>query len=66
MNIAFLTPPETEGEYLVLLALYKTNKDVIWPIIHRWVKLYGAPKNQCEQPIKMEYYYRFLMYIKEH
>lgn len=57
MDIAFRKIPETEMEYLILVAMYKTNKEAIWPILHRWLKTYGLPKEG--------YYLQFLLYIRK-
>lgn len=60
MDIDFASIPQTESEYLILIARYKTVKDTIWPILHRWVKKYGPP-NQSEEH---RYYLQFMLYIR--
>lgn len=69
MDVGFRYLPETELEYLVLLAMYKTDKDAIWPIIHRWIKRYGLPKQDYETGVEltpqMTYFLRFLYYIRD-
>lgn len=69
MEARFRDLPSSEAEYLLLIAMYKTKKELIWNIIHYWYKRYGLPLtgSACydEQPISMQYYYRFLQYIKD-
>lgn len=68
MDRRFQDLPESESEYLLLIAMYKTRKELIWGILHRWYKLHGLPNAMSaseDQPITMQYYYRFLVYIKD-
>lgn len=65
MELTFQFLPKTEVEYLVLIALYKTDKEKIFPIIHKWIKRYGMPvENTVDQPIEMQYFIRFLYYVR--
>jgi len=57
MDFYYREPPATAEELLMYQVMYKTNKEAMWTIIHRWLKKY---------PITPEYpYYReFLTYVK--
>lgn len=68
MDRRFQDLPTSEAEYLLLIAMYKTKKELIWGILHRWYKQHGLPNAMSDsedQPIRMQYYYRFLMYIRD-
>ena len=40
MDIYHREPPATQDELLYYQVMYKTNRDIIWPIIFRWCKKY--------------------------
>ena len=58
MDYYYREPPATQEELLVYQVMYKTNRDALWSIIHRWLKQY--PINDQ----KYKYYLELLMYIK--